>query len=103
MLGEVYDVTEGEKFYGPGKAYGFFAAKDASVCFASGKFNEEGLKERLEDLSDSQLESVDQWRTFYADKENYYFVGVLEGTLYDATGKPTENLHKIISKLKPKK
>ena len=78
VLGEVYDVTEGRKFYGEGTSYGFFAAKDASACFASGKFNEEGLKQPLDDLSSSQLEAVEQWRKFYVDKDNYHFVGVLQ-------------------------
>lgn len=103
LLGEVYDVTEGGKYYGEGKSYGFFAAKDASVCFATGKFNEEGLKEKLEDLSDSQLQAVDDWRKFYAEKDNYHFVGVLEGTFYDTLGKPTERLNNIVSRLKSKK
>jgi hypothetical protein len=102
VLGEVFDVSEGERFYGEGKGYGFFAAKDASVCFATGKFNEEGLKEKLEDLSDSQLESIEHWRKFYAEKDNYFFVGVLEGTFYDTSGKPTERLNNILSRMKNK-
>lgn len=102
VLGEVYDVTEGRKFYGEGTSYGFFAAKDASACFASGKFNEEGLKQPLDDLSSSQLEAVEQWRKFYADKDNYHFVGVLQGAFYDSAGKPTKELKGIRSKLASK-
>ena len=38
ILGEVYDVSEGTEYYAPGKSYGAFAGRDASVPFVTGKF-----------------------------------------------------------------
>ena len=38
--GNVFDVTEGRRFYGPGKSYGFFAGKDASRAFVTGCFQD---------------------------------------------------------------
>jgi predicted heme/steroid binding protein len=95
ILGEVYDVTKGEKFYGPMSGYGYFAGRDASPCFNSGKFNEEGENESLDDLKVTQLESIDNWRKFYEDQDKYPFVGVLHGTFYNSEGKPTPMLRDI--------
>uniref|UniRef100_A0A7S1ZAP6 Cytochrome b5 heme-binding domain-containing protein n=1 Tax=Trieres chinensis TaxID=1514140 RepID=A0A7S1ZAP6_TRICV len=90
VLGEVYDVTAGRDFYGDGAGYGFFAGKDASPCFATGKFNEKGLEDSLNDLPVTQLGGVISWRDFYRNHETYTFLGLLEGLYYDQDGKPTE-------------
>ena len=43
LLGVVYDVSKGAQYYGPGGGYSFFAGRDASRAYVTGKFEEEGL------------------------------------------------------------
>lgn len=93
-------MSSGESFYGEGKSYSFFAAKDASASFATGKFNEEGLKVKFEDLNVNQLLAIESWRKFYAEKDKYPFVGVLQGIFYDKDGKPTEELKNMRERMK---
>uniref|UniRef100_A0A7R9VYK3 Cytochrome b5 heme-binding domain-containing protein n=1 Tax=Pseudictyota dubia TaxID=2749911 RepID=A0A7R9VYK3_9STRA len=100
VLGEVYDVTGGRDFYGVGSGYSFFAGKDASPCFATGKFNEEGLKDELNDMPMTQLGGIVGWRDFYRKHESYKFVGVLAGKFYDNDGKPTPLLDTTNERLK---
>mmetsp|Transcript_47244 Transcript_47244/g.143051 ORF Transcript_47244/g.143051 Transcript_47244/m.143051 type:complete len:169 (-) Transcript_47244:656-1162(-) len=89
VLGEVYDVTTGRDFYGAGSGYSFFAGKDASPCFATGNFNDEGLKVNLNEMKMTELGGIVGWRDFYRKHESYNFVGFLEGKFYDKDGKPT--------------
>jgi len=100
VLGEVYDVTAGSHYYGTNASYSFFAAKDASPCFASGKFNEEGLKEDLMALKPKQVKEIEHWREFYEDHENYILIGYLVGKFYDENGKATKLLKRCRKKLK---
>lgn len=41
VLGEVYDVTEGRDYYGPGESYNKLASRDSSVPFVTGTFTPE--------------------------------------------------------------
>lgn len=100
VMGQVYDVTFGEHYYGKNSSYSFFAAKDASASFATGKFNDEGLKEDLTKLEASQINEIEHWRLFYEDHENYVFVGHLIGKFYDEEGEPTSLLLSFREKLK---
>ncbi len=98
VLGEVFDVTEGKRFYAPPSHYAFFSGKDASRVFVTGEFNGTGdvPAHRVADLTDEQLMQVEDWRTQYHEK--YKFLGVLhlpdEG-FYDAQGQPTPLLETI--------
>lgn len=99
ILGQVFDVTAGAEYYGEGSGYSIFAAQDASPCFASGKFNEEGAKEDIEQFDTEQINSVVHWRKFYDDADQYNFVGLLEGLYYDEKGEPTPKLLRIHEKI----
>jgi predicted heme/steroid binding protein len=92
ILGEVYDVSSGAKFYGEGGPYGIFAGRDGSVPFITGTFTPEEALKGLDVLDSTQLNSLDNWRKSYEDNEKYPFVGLLEGRLYDKDGNPTEEL-----------
>eukprot|EP00898_Chlorokybus_atmophyticus_P005599 jgi/Chlat1/603/Chrsp103S08589 len=64
IKGNVYDVTKGSAFYGPGGPYEMFAGKDASRALAKMAFSAEYLTTRvpeLDDLSYSEKETLDQW------------------------------------------
>ena len=83
ILGKVYDVTTGEEFYGYGKGgYSYYAGRDASPCFSTGKNNDEGAAEALEEWEDKKLMGVYEWSTFYEDHETYKYLGVLAGSKY---------------------
>ena len=95
IMGEVYDVSEGRDFYGPGAGYSVFAAKDASGTFATSELNEKGLAADLEGLTVEQIGMLEGWRQFYRDKDGYPFVGVLDGDFYDSEGNPKELLTRM--------
>jgi hypothetical protein len=96
IMGEVYDVTSGRSFYGPGGNYAVFAGKDGSVPFITGKFTqEEAQKSLTESLSAAQLVALEGWRKFYETSDKYPFVGLLQGSLYDEHGNPTEELKTV--------
>jgi predicted heme/steroid binding protein len=91
ILGEVYDVSPGAKFYAPGGPYSIFAGKDGSVPFVTGVFTEEEACKPIQDtLSDLQIYALDTWRKSYQENEKYPFLGVLEGELYNSEGALTE-------------
>ena len=62
ILGEVYDVTDGKKFYGEGSPYNIFLGRDASASFVTGNFTEEGSKQSLLELDPPiKLTQLDDW------------------------------------------
>ena len=98
ILGKVYDVTDGEDFYGALRGgYKFYAGRDASPCFASGKNTPEGAEEKLEEWEVKKQLGVYEWSTFYEKHEKYVFVGVLaRSRYYDEYGNETELRRKIV-------
>lgn len=93
----VYDMTDngGWEFYSPGKSYQIFAGRDATVGLAKMSLlpgdicetNERGLKgeEAVKDLTDEEVEVLEDWVKKYEEK--YVLVGnlVWEHTLQGAT------------------
>lgn len=82
VRGRVFDVTPGRNFYGPGGPYENFAGRDASRGLARGSFDEEmltqdlkGPLDRLEDLSDDEIEALKGWEERFSEK--YLVVGKL--------------------------
>lgn len=76
--GNVYDVTRGKGFYGPGGPYGVFAGRDASRCFATFSTDASIIKDEDDDLSDlnyMQQESLREWEAQLSEK--YTLVGKL--------------------------
>ncbi len=54
ILGDVFDVTEGRRIYGPGGFYSFFSGKDASRAYVTGCFKEH-LTHDVRDFDDKQM------------------------------------------------
>ncbi|XP_030381293.1 membrane-associated progesterone receptor component 1 [Scaptodrosophila lebanonensis] len=75
--GNVYDVTKGKRFYGPGGPYATFAGRDASRNLAtfSVAANEKDDYDDLSDLNAMEMDSVNEWEMQF--KEKYEFVGKL--------------------------
>jgi cytochrome b involved in lipid metabolism len=74
--GKVYDVTAGRRFYGPEGSYHFFAGKDATRSFVSGCFKDD-CPQDLNNLSENEKKSLEEWEQFYAEHQEYFFVGYI--------------------------
>ncbi|CAG7854743.1 SubName: Full=Related to membrane steroid binding protein {ECO:0000313/EMBL:CCA66353.1} [Serendipita indica DSM 11827] len=78
---EVFDVTSGRSFYGPGGAYGNFAGRDASRGMAKQSFDMEMLTpvdqpiDKLEDLDQTEIDNMKGWVSHFRYK--YIVVGKL--------------------------
>jgi membrane-associated progesterone receptor component len=82
VRGQVFDVSAGRQFYGPGGPYANFAGRDASRGLALGSFDSSMLTEdlngpldSLEDLTPDQEEALRGWEERFQDK--YLVVGKL--------------------------
>lgn len=76
VMGNVYDVTKGKKFYGPGGNYAAFGGRDATRGLAT--FSVSATNDEYDDLSDldtMEMDSVREWEAQF--KEKYYLVGRL--------------------------
>lgn len=74
--GNVYDVTKGKSFYGPGGPYSSFAGRDASRGLAT--FSVSEVSDEYDDLSDlktSEMDQIREWDTQFSEK--YAYVGKL--------------------------
>ncbi|GAB6027666.1 hypothetical protein CHUAL_001907 [Chamberlinius hualienensis] len=89
ILGLVYDVSKGERFYAKGKTYHGFTGRDASRSFITGDFTEEGLRDDVMDLKSQDILQLEQWLDTY--KKDYIYKGKLIGRYFDENGKPTED------------
>lgn len=103
VLGKVYDVSKGQKYYGPGEGYHGFvgeyvdedndqideccvvvsvcsalqifliSGKDASKAFVTGDFTPAGLNSRVHELHPGELDGLLHWVELY--EKNYIFKG----------------------------
>lgn len=72
ILGSVYDVTKGYKYYGPGGAYATFAGRDASRAFA--RFDVMAVKDEWDDITDldqNELAQAMEWKEQFGEKYDY--------------------------------
>lgn len=97
ILGKVFDVTKGKKYYGLGGTYHGFAGRDASKAFITGDFTEQGLTDDISNLTLNELGDLKEWALKY--EKDYVFKGKLIGRFYDENGKPTKYLKDIENKL----
>ena len=76
IKGKVLDVTQGKSFYGPGGGYFALAGRDASRALARMDLGPANLDSpvRLDDLSDKERQTLDQWHDKLSAK--YPQVGV---------------------------
>lgn len=73
--GNVYDVTKGKRFYGPGGPYASFGGRDASRGLATFQVSGKDEYDDLSDLNTVEMESVREWEAQM--KEKYDLVGRL--------------------------
>lgn len=101
ILGKVYDVGTGERFYGPDGGYHFFTGRDASRAFVTGDFTESGLIDDVAGLTPQELLSLEEWTQFY--RKEYKYKGKLIGRYYNSIGQPTPYNRKIRKLIKEAK
>ncbi|XP_008559280.1 neuferricin [Microplitis demolitor] len=97
ILGQVFDVTKGEQYYGKGNTYHAFVGRDASQAFITGDFTEKGLTDDLSSLTNAQAKSLDNWLKSYHEK--YQYKGKLVGKFYDQYGVETLEFHNFKTKV----
>ncbi|EPQ59511.1 cytochrome b5 [Gloeophyllum trabeum ATCC 11539] len=72
--GDVYDVSDNRRTYGPGGPYHFMAGRDAARAFATGCFQTHRTHD-TRGLTDSELQGLNHWKQFFADHKTYTKVG----------------------------
>lgn len=78
IRGVVFDVSKGRRFYGPKGTYHVFVGKDASRAFATGCFATSHQTHDIRDLTEEELEDLDNWFKFYMKKRKYPILGRVE-------------------------
>jgi len=78
IFGRVYDVSKGEKFYGPNSKYGMFAGKDVTRALCLGCMAPDCLVRSTEGLSEGQIEEGKRWLSFFHTHDKYHYVGSME-------------------------
>ena len=95
VLGEVFDVSSGSKYYASGHGYHIFVGQDSSRSFASGDWS--NAVEDVRDLPPSSVAAIVGWRRFYRTHQQYRHVGRVSGVYYDCKGNPTPALREVES------
>ncbi|KAK9682808.1 hypothetical protein RND81_10G097700 [Saponaria officinalis] len=75
IKGQIYDVSRGRMFYGPGGSYSMFAGHDATRALALMSFDPQDLTGNTDSLSESELDVLEDWELKFNEK--YPKVGVL--------------------------
>lgn len=68
IKGQIYDVSMGRMFYGPGGPYAMFAGRDATRALALMSFDPNDLTGNTEGLSESELEVLQDWEAKFMEK-----------------------------------
>jgi membrane-associated progesterone receptor component len=68
IRGQVYDVTRGRSFYGPGGPYGMFAGKDCTRALAKVAFDEELFTGDIDGLDQDELDKLEEWIEMFEGK-----------------------------------
>ncbi|KAK2451327.1 putative steroid-binding protein [Trifolium repens] len=68
VKGQIYDVSEGRNFYGPGGSYTMFAGKECSRALALLSFKPQDINGNLEGLDESELTILEDWEYKFIDK-----------------------------------
>ena len=76
VCGNVYDVSSGRGFYGPGAGYNVFAGKEASRALGKMQVSEVECNASWTNLNQEHLDVLKDWEKKY--KEKYPVVGVFK-------------------------
>ncbi|XP_066296904.1 neuferricin-like [Branchiostoma lanceolatum] len=98
IMGKVFDVTKGERYYGLKGGYSFFTGRDGTRAFVTGDFTEAGLVDNVDGLEWRDLIGIEEWVQTY--EKEYKYAGKLIGRYYDKEGNPTKELLDVEEKMK---
>ncbi|XP_078160435.1 membrane steroid-binding protein 2-like isoform X2 [Carex rostrata] len=73
IKGDVYNVSRGWLFYGPGGAYHFFSGNEISRALALMSFDPNDFTDNLDGLGPNEMEVLNDWEEKF--KEKYVKVG----------------------------
>mmetsp|Transcript_2647 Transcript_2647/g.3827 ORF Transcript_2647/g.3827 Transcript_2647/m.3827 type:complete len:200 (-) Transcript_2647:74-673(-) len=76
LNGDVFDVSKGRSYYGPGGSYGLFAGRICDRALAISKLEESELTDNLENIKKDEVEMWAYWVQFFGEK--YPKVGKLD-------------------------
>ncbi|TKY46362.1 Membrane steroid-binding protein 2 [Spatholobus suberectus] len=68
IKGQIYDVSSGRNFYGPGGPYAMFTGKECSRALALLSFKPEDINGNLEGLGESELTILEDWEFKFIEK-----------------------------------
>ena len=68
IRGQVYDVTRGRDFYGPGGPYAMFAGKDCTRALAKVSFEAELFTGDTDGLEPDELDKLEEWIEMFEGK-----------------------------------
>ncbi|KAJ2633721.1 hypothetical protein H4R22_000261 [Coemansia sp. RSA 1290] len=76
--GDVYDVSLGRGFYGPGSTYNLFAGRDASRAFGTNCLSrKDHLTHDTRGLTESELAGIKSWHRLFEHHQRYVKVGTV--------------------------
>jgi predicted heme/steroid binding protein len=78
IFGRVYNVSQGNKFYGPGGPYHAFAGHDITYSLSTGCRSDECISLTSEDLTEKERLEGKRWLSFFHWHDKYPLVGKLE-------------------------
>ena len=79
IFGRIYDVSEGEQFYGPTGKYPMFPGRDITYALATGcKSCASDTTKTAQDLNQKQLDEGKRWLSFFQLHDKYPYVGKLD-------------------------
>lgn len=85
IFGRIYDVSAGEKFYGPTGAYPLFPGRDITYALSTGcKKCVADTTKTAQDLTPKQLDEGKRWLSFFQLHDKYPYVGKLENNPMEA-------------------
>ncbi|KAJ2337214.1 hypothetical protein GGI00_000385 [Coemansia sp. RSA 2681] len=77
--GDVYDVSSGWGFYGPGSSYHLFAGRDASRAFGTNCLSRsDHLTHDTRGLSEKELAGIKGWHRYFDNHQQYVKLGVVQ-------------------------
>mmetsp|Transcript_8522 Transcript_8522/g.14140 ORF Transcript_8522/g.14140 Transcript_8522/m.14140 type:complete len:240 (-) Transcript_8522:54-773(-) len=86
IFGRIYDVSAGEKFYGPDASYGMLVGHDVTFALSTGcqTCAASSPEKTADDLNDKQLQEGKRWLSFFQLHDKYPYVGKLDSTPVEA-------------------